>query len=980
MASFLRAKQAGVANDLSAGITPGMFNPDEQSRYGINSQISCIAYDPTQSLLAIGTHSSQFSPTGKIYVFGQSRVHKTFSPTKPGASIRQLSFVASRLISLDTENQLAIWDLGTGELAAKYTYSKVAALITDPGLDWAFVALQTGDIYVYDLDRERPGTFRLPNFWKEVDNKSVGVGVVSLQLHPRDIGKLLIGYTHGVVVYTFKQGLVQRFFAWEGLGGLGGRRSRLVNAVWHPTGTFVLLAYDCGSLVFWDPKEEKNGRVVAVRNLYETRIDEARNKRPREGLKPFGRIKWCCKAGNPDDTALLIAGGHDPVQEPGGGLTFIDLGPTPVYATSSWEVLRDHFDGRRRVALGKPPGAEVADYCLIPRHSPYFDGAQDPICVLTMLTSGEVITMTFPSGYPISPTNFLHPSLSFVHPFVQKINVSTVPRERWLGLVEKRNQGDAILKGGMPGALRRRPIDWRNIVQVAHADSTIRIWDAGFGDEIENPSQLQVDVARALGRFDDVKITALHMADVTGELAVGTSAGEVVIYKWDVNRNYGRDETKPLDPNPGVLTDISSRAEPGLKEGLQPFKLYEMMQGPISVVACSDVGFIAVGSEGGFFSIIDLRGPAVIYQGPTIDFIKEEKRGGFLKHSRSSSSSTLEFPTAVSFGVMTLEGDGYSSLACFVGTNLGHVATFRLLPSGQGYTVKPAGFAKASDRVIAICPVNADNGQSASATGQATAGLREGRQVNGVLVAVTQTGLRVFKPATAKGASKSFDDQFCDSARVVELPRVGTAVVCLFGDGTTRAYSIPALKELGKASLTMLDKTRTLSAVISKTGDIFGWRGPSEISVFSVFGSGRALPPSDDSLINPAIAIPPRPTISNLQWISGTQHVSPTDMDLLIGGDGRPPSKRMMAAAEAEQRGAGAGGAGPSNPRAGTSQEGWGEYLSRQLNERTEKLTIVDDAMMKLQEASQGWADDVNKQVKKQKQDMLLGGLKKTFF
>ncbi|KAK3990967.1 Lethal(2) giant larvae protein SRO7 [Cladorrhinum sp. PSN332] len=971
MASFLRAKQSGVATDLSANIPSSLFQPDEQSRYGINSQISCISYDPTQSLLALGTSPSPFSPSGKIYVFGSphNRINRTFVPSKPNTCIRQLSFVANRLVSLDSNNELAIWDLNSGEQVAKYAYTKIAALVTDPGLDWAFVALQTtGEIYVYDLDRERPGNFRLPNFWKAVvDPRAVGVGIVSVQLHPRDIGKLLVGYTQGVVVYSFKQGAVQRWFRWDAVqqGGGGGERKKLVNAVWHPSGTFVLLVYEDGSLVFWDPKEEKSGRVVGVRKL--------------ETLGSLGRVKWCCKGGNVDDTGLLIASAE--------GLMFLELGATPVYATSSWEVLREHFEGKskRVVKLNIPAGAKVADYCLVPRHSPYFDGAMDPICVLVVLTSGELLTMSFPSGYPISPTNFLSMDLSFVSPFVQRIGVASVPRERWLGMVEKRNEGEKILKGGMPSDRKRRKmVDVRNVMAVAHADSTIRLWDVGYGvgDEIENPGQLQVDVARSLGRFEDVKVTALHMADSTGELAVGTSAGEVVIYKWDANRFYGRDETKPLDPNPGGLTDISSRAEPGLKEGLQPFRLYEMMQGPISVVACSDVGFVAVGCEGGFFGLIDLRGPKVIYQGPVGEFITEEKRGGFLSKRSSKGPAGLEFPTAISFGVMTLEGDGYSSLACYVGTNLGHVATFRLLPSGQGYTTKFAGVAKAgSDKVIAICPVNVDNGQAAAATGQAVAGLREGRQVNGVLVAVTQTEVRIFKPATAKGASKSFDDQFCDAAQVVELPRLGAAIVCLFGDATTRAYSIPALKEIGRASLSMLDKTRTMSAVISKTGEIFGWRGPSEISVFPVFGSGRALAPSEDSLINPTIPIPPRPTISNLQWISGTQYISPADMDLLIGGDGRPPSKRMMAASEAERSGAGTGAAaGPSNPRAGTSNEGWGEYLSRQLNERTEKLTFVDDAMMKLQEASQGWADDVNKQVKKQKKDMLLGGLKKTFF
>lgn len=33
--------------------------------------------------------------------------------------------------------------------------------------------------------------------------------------------------------------------------------------------------------------------------------------------------------------------------------------------------------------------------------------------------------------------------------------------------------------------------------------------------------------------------------------------------------------------------------------------------------------------------------------------------------------------------------------------------------------------------------------------------------------------------------------------------------------------------------------------------------------------------------MNPDLLIPPRPTISNIQWISGTQYVTPADMDLL---------------------------------------------------------------------------------------------------
>ena len=213
---------------------------------------------------------------------------------------------------------------------------------------------------------------------------------------------------------------------------------------------------------------------------------------------------------------------------------------------------------------------------------------------------------------------------------------------------------------------------------------------------------------------------------------------------------------------------------------------------------------------------------------------------------------------------------------------------------------------------------------------------------------------------------------------MAEYPQHGFAIVALFGDRTARAYSLPGLKELGRKTLPMLDESRTVLASITKTGDILGWTGPSEIAILPVWGTGKGLENSHDTLVNPELVTAPRPTISNLQWIAGTQYVSPTDLDLLIGGAERPPSKRMIAAAAAEQRTARSGGGGTTAGGSG-SQEGWGDYLTRQINERTEKLNIMGDSVDKLQQSASGWAEDVDKYVNKQKRSFLLGGLKKSF-
>lgn len=219
----------------------------------------------------------------------------------------------------------------------------------------------------------------------------------------------------------------------------------------------------------------------------------------------------------------------------------------------------------------------------------------------------------------------------------------------------------------------------------------------------------------------------------------------------------------------------------------------------------------------------------------------------------------------------------------------------------------------------------------------------------------------------------------CHAASVTHFLLHGYAIVGVFGDGTARAYSIPALKELGVQNLPMLDKSRISSSIVTPSGDIFGWAGPSELAMLNAWGTGQPLARSEDRLFNIEALIPPRPTISNMQWISGTMYVSPTDLDLLIGGPDRPPSKRMMAAAAEEQRASNQARPGPS-ASASAKQEGWGDYMTRQFNERTEQLGVTGDTMERTQESSAGWADDASKFVNKQKRNLLFKSVAGKFF
>lgn len=497
--------------------------------------------------------------------------------------------------------------------------------------------------------------------------------VVSLAFHPRDIGTLLVGFSEGAVIYSFQQDKATKFFRYEVPSGAPGgdsdptsankpRFPRLTQAIWHPTGTFILTGHEDSSLVIWDPKD---GRKILARNLQNNHIDKPgvsfANLGSTPGTfalkEPLFRVAWCSKD-NPDDTGILIAGGAS-TASPTKGLNFFDLGYTPNYATSSWQLLSDHFEKpKKHHVLPTPPNTEVVDFCLIPRKSPHYAGCYDPIAVIALLASGEIVTLSFPSGHPIAPTNQLHVSLTFIHPFVNRVGLSPINRTRWLGMTENRSHGPPILKGGAAAKFQSRRFANRNVLQTAHADGTIRVWDVGHGDDIENQAVVQVDIARAVGRRVDVSIVSTSMSSATGELAVGLQSGEVAIFRWGHNPNFGRELPHAAEKAFG-LESIKDRAEPGVKEGLLPLTLLDQQQGSVTVLKISDIGFVAVGFEGGSVAIVDLRGPALIFEASLKDLHKPQKHGSFRKsNSHSHSSSKPEWPTSIEFGVMSLEGEG----------------------------------------------------------------------------------------------------------------------------------------------------------------------------------------------------------------------------------------------------------------------------------------------------------------------------------
>ena len=566
----------------------------------------------------MGTYTSLDGAPGEIHLFGQKRVQVIFKLQR-AASVKFLKFSDTKLVVLDSKHDLTIISLETRKISTTYSPpGGVSTVLTEPGLDWVFLGLQNGDVIAYDLDREVLSPFRIPRLWKSL-RASVGP-VVSLALHPRDVGTLLIGYLEGAVIFSFKQNKPTLFFKFELPAGAPGadtdpaaiaavRRPKLSHACWHPTGTFVLTAHEDSCMVFWDAKD---GRIVQARTLQDSHVNIPGGP-PVMGLdpavpfavrEPIFQVKWCSTA-NPDETYLLIAGGNSTAMN-AKGMALMDFGNTPPYLTSTWQVLSEHFASpKRQRMLPTPPTAEVIDFCLIPRTTPHYNGGHDPVAVLALLASGELTLLRFPDGYPLSPTYLLPISLTFMHPPITGFNVTMFDRKRWLGMEEKREKPPIFLEGGSPLCKPTRRFEIRPVVQTAHQDGTIRIWDASHADEIENADMLEVDLSIVLKRTENLKISALSMSGMTGELTVGLHTGEMIMFNWRMAAAFGTmDDSGSQD---GPILDIRARADPRIRAGLLPLFMMVDNHSGVKVLKCSDVGFVAVGFEDGHLAVIDLR-------------------------------------------------------------------------------------------------------------------------------------------------------------------------------------------------------------------------------------------------------------------------------------------------------------------------------------------------------------------------------------
>jgi syntaxin-binding protein 5 len=791
---------------------------------------------------------------------------------------------------------------------------QVACIESDLSLDWLFLGLTDGSIDIWDLDRECIAQLSIPNLYR---GRSTGgnakiriLPTVAMALHPKDIGFLLVGYSMGAALFSFKENRVVKFFELEipafAKGGdtdpsimATPRRPRLTRLAWHPSGTYILTCHEDGCLAFWDAKNEAT--PIHVRTVDETHVNIPRGTyHPHEDdhftiREPIVQVAWC-SATDPEDTSIIVSGGQLS-NLPDKGMTYLDFGVTPANLVT--EHLSNYFARPRKQRI-LHTFSNPLSFTVIPRASPFYNGTHEPLALLALLETGEIAAFSLPDCQLLPVAQTLPPALSFVSPPITLFSIALIPHQKWASFIgrNKARMNRNLLLGGAPARRHLRRFDVRNVMLSAHADGAVRLWDASHG-EVESGEAFEIDVAGVIRAFTPnvpVDVISLSIAGMTGELVVGTYTGEVCVWRHGTR---DRDEEfaegmgdMSLEMRPNKILYNTRHLHFDVNEGFLPLCMVNPQRGAPSLVKMSEVGFVAIGYDSGYICIVDLRGPAVIFLEDLSNIQSERDK----KSGRKTQGKGPEVATAMEFGIMKLEGNDYSSLVLITGTNKGRLISHALVPTKTGgYALRfDTSTSYASEGgVVAVMPIRAKDGASVVATPIALAGLRDGIMTEAATIVVQEKGIRILGGVTNKLEKYEFKDRTVVRAELVAREN-GIALAVVANNRRVTAFSIPEIQRIAEIVLPnyVLSErfnsffvkltSRLHEIVITPDGDIFCWTDKMECSLFTIWGRGLKM--SDipaDALFDAVKSVPARPTISNLQWIMGTQYIRTDDLNLL---------------------------------------------------------------------------------------------------
>ncbi|GMM47849.1 Rab GTPase-binding protein [Pichia kluyveri] len=885
--------------NLSSGLETIPYGVYELQQYGIVGNIQTLAFDPTQSLMAVITNFN------KIYIFGQSRVNVSFN-LESVSPIRALKFIKGiYLIAVDSSNSIFVISLLTKKVihtcVAKVPITSFAC---DYSLEFVYIGLKNGSVRAFNIETGKDTILNLREQQSPIFRLEGNHEVVSISIHPRDIGTLLISYPKVTVVYNLVENAIKLNLVYQlPKTAVGGENSmyeynaegfyypKALHNVWHPNGLHCVTVYVDNSIVFWDAK---TGEKILARTLFDVDVDKPTGKQQKVSknrMTKIKTIKWLCEE-NPEKTSLLILGGDGYSADGYHQLIRMNFGKMISYSLSSYAHMAKYYSQPKEQRIfAIHSSASIVDFVPLGEASPYFDGCHDPKLISVIMNDGSMKFLHYPEGHRSMKAKYFPSTISWLNPKITCSSSSYLDRRILNSMNTVKNADelpDSILKGGIPCRPKYKA-DAGSLIITGHENGFIRLWDSSEGG-LDSSKIFEIDISELLLKDDEsVSVQSISFAPETLEIACSLYSGDVLLFSYQMNKAYdpknnenlvGKMSSLSLENSGKALINIQDRTPRNIKKGFLPKLLVKSLNnGKVSAISSSNLGFVLIGYESGRLLLIDRRSGTVIHN----EILKDKGLNLPVK------------PTCVEFGYgVHSQSNERGVILMYVGTNIGRILTYEISGLQGSFRVKFIEQIDCNDEdIVSITVVNSETGRPAIPTLEHLKRDVTADRVYPYVISSSKSDIRVLKN-NSKIAHKTFNKGNVSKVGITgaKSPTTGQVAFCLIVIlGISKeilTLTIPSLAEMSNLRIPYRIESKYASeSSILPLGDVFIRITETEAALVNIMKIRTPVmsletSKSTDTLFLKNITVPWRPGANPM--LKNTPSVTyPQLYNLLIG-------------------------------------------------------------------------------------------------
>lgn len=603
------------------------LDPRVTLHYGIPPTASILAYDPIQSLLAVGTLD------GRIKVLGGDNIEAIFTSPK-SLPFKNLEFLHNQgfLVSISNDNEIQVWDLEHRQLVSTLQWeSSITAFSILYGTCYMYVGSEYAMVAVLKFDAEERKIRQLPYYLTaNVISEVTGVelpdqtSVVGVLLQPCSLGnRVLIAYENDLLVLW--DASEDRAVLVRGHKDLELTEGNMTN---HSTdvsdlelekeisslcwvtgdGSILAVGYVDGDILFWN--------FSNVTSSKDQQVNQSRNNVVKLQLSSSNRrlpviiLRWCPSELQNHKGKLFVYGG-DEIGSPE-VLTILSLdwssGLKSLKCIGRIDLtLNGSFAD---IILSPNVGETKRGTSLFVLANPGQLHAYDNTYLSGIMSQQEKMSSGSGVQYPMVIPNIeprvMVAKLGFIH---REGKVSRALDE--IATTAKHHTqvpGDTMwpLTGGIPCQLHDAGDYQVERVYIAgYQDGSVRIWDATYPSFslilYLEPEVIGLNIAGL-----STSISALDFCSVTLTIAVGNECGLVRLYKL-----VGSSEGASLHYVTETKNEVHNMHR---GEGIQCVAVFSLVNSSVSTLSFENCGAIlAVGFESGQVAVVDTNTLSLLY-------------------------------------------------------------------------------------------------------------------------------------------------------------------------------------------------------------------------------------------------------------------------------------------------------------------------------------------------------------------------------